>query len=438
MFLSPAREASMSRNRLTLLAVSLGLVTSLAVAVAVRPVSEARVGGGAVTEVQITGRFGIATNASAVAINLAAINPAGAGFLTAYPCGGTRPEASTVNHDTSAATSNSSIVKIGTGGKICIYSLAATDILVDVTGWFPANSGYTPITPDRALDTRNGLPPVIPTAAQFVQTFDGNTGMQTLERGVFHRNVGYQEAGQPQVTWGDGNAIHGANWTGDHDLACGSADTQRPLSSGPTNFNVDQIFYNCRDHMMTSVGDTDGYSVTWFTPDQVFNSVRSVAVDVNLTDLGTRQWLKIGVVSDALYNSTYAGAFPVGRVPGFLVSDVGSSSLDSDLAGPDRMIATWSGGASAGYPGALMIGNTKTGASFNAGTDKATRHPVTLTDNGNGTITFTAGPARATASGRFPACPCRVVFYDHDYTPTKSESGYPIGFTFHWDNIIVV
>jgi hypothetical protein len=290
-----------------------------------------------------------------------------------------------------------------------------------------------------ATPTTTTLPPgTVPSgSAQFVQTFDGDTGMQTLERGVFHRNVGYQEVGEAPVIWGDGNALHGGSWTGDHDLTCGAPTTQRPLSSERSNFGVDQVFYNCRDHMMTSMGDTDGYSITWFSPNQVFNSVRSVSVDVNLTDLGTRQWIKVGVVSDALYNSTYGGAFPVGQVPGFLLSDVGSSNLDARLAGPDRLVASWSGGASAGYPGGLKIGNTKMGGSYTAGTDKATRHPVTLTDNGNGTITWTVGPQSATATGRFPACPCRVVFYDHDYTPEKSESGYPVGFTFHWDNIVV-
>ena len=121
--------------------------------------SEARVDRGSVTEVQITGRNGIAANAEAVAINLAAVNPTAPGYLTAYPCGSDRPDTSTVNHDTSLATSNASIVPIGDNGTICIYNLTATDILVDVTGWFPANSDYTPITPNRHLDTRNNNRP---------------------------------------------------------------------------------------------------------------------------------------------------------------------------------------------------------------------------------------------------------------------------------------
>jgi hypothetical protein len=113
-------------------------------------------------ELQVTDRGVIPSNASAVALNLAAVNPSAAGFVTAYPCGATRPETSTVNHETRPATSNSTIVKVGSGGKICLYTLSATDVVVDVTGWFPAGADFTAIDPDRAIDTRPPEPPPPP------------------------------------------------------------------------------------------------------------------------------------------------------------------------------------------------------------------------------------------------------------------------------------
>ena len=67
--------------------------------------------------------------------------------------------------------------------------------------------------------------------------------------------------------------------------------------------------------------------------------------------------------------------------------------------------------------------------------DKATRHPVSLVDNGNGTVTFTVAGVSTTQAGSFPQCPCRVVFYDHNYTPDKD--GVPAGHSWHWDNIII-
>jgi hypothetical protein len=183
------------------------------------------------------------------------------------------------------------------------------------------------------------------------------------------------------------------------------------------------------------VGDTSGYSIGWFSPNQTFSSVREVDFDVNLTDLKDRQWWKVGVVSEARYNSTCNGSC-CGPAPGFLVSGVGSDDLPTSLATSDLFAATWSGGASAGYPGGMKIGNTNTNATSNpTPNDKMTRHPVRLVDNRNGTITFTVAGVSATANGSFPACPCRVVFYDHNYTPDKD--GTPQGHTWHWDNIIV-
>ena len=52
---------------------------------------------------------------------------------------------------------NLTITKLGDGGKVCLFSIVATDLVADVSGFFPAGSGYTPITnPTRILDTRNG------------------------------------------------------------------------------------------------------------------------------------------------------------------------------------------------------------------------------------------------------------------------------------------
>src|SRR5687768_9831390 len=139
---------SIARRALTAL-----LLTS-ALGFAVEHPLEASVGKGSVTEVQITGRAGIPSTAAAVAVNLAAVDPGDAGFLSAFPCGAALPSTSTVNHDLGHATSNSAIVKIGAGGKICVYSMSPVDVIVDVTGWFAGGSGFTPLEPVRFVDTR--------------------------------------------------------------------------------------------------------------------------------------------------------------------------------------------------------------------------------------------------------------------------------------------
>ena len=107
-------------------------------------------------------------------------------------------------------------------------------------------------------------------------------------------------------------------------------------------------FYLCRDHLMTTMGDVDGYSIAAFSPARVFESVSEVKVDVNLTDLGTRQWWKIGVLSTDDCPALDRRC---------MYSDVDASDLGAGVAAPGRLIASWSAGVSAGYPGAHKVGD---------------------------------------------------------------------------------
>ena len=50
------------------------------------------------TELQITGRAGVPNNASAVVLNLTALDATAAGYVTAYPCGSTLPDVSNLNY----------------------------------------------------------------------------------------------------------------------------------------------------------------------------------------------------------------------------------------------------------------------------------------------------------------------------------------------------
>src|SRR5205085_1393340 len=103
----------------------------------------------------LAGRFGIATDAKAVAINLTATRPSAAGYLTVWPSGQAQPTASNVNFTRGQSVANAAIVGLG-GGSIDIFNaLGTTDVLVDVTGYF-SDESYRPITPSRQVDTRNG------------------------------------------------------------------------------------------------------------------------------------------------------------------------------------------------------------------------------------------------------------------------------------------
>ncbi len=77
-------------------------------------------------------------------LNLTSAGAKGTGFVTAYPCGTARPNASNLNYGVGAPVANSAIVKIGTGGKVCLFTADSdTELIADINGWFPAGSGYT-------------------------------------------------------------------------------------------------------------------------------------------------------------------------------------------------------------------------------------------------------------------------------------------------------
>ena len=116
------------------------------------------VGAGSTLELQVAGVAGVPSNVDAVALNMTVVNAQAAGFATGYPCGQPRPEASNLNYAAGQTIPNLVIARPGTGGKVCIYSYSTSDVLADLSGFFPAGSGFTPVpNPTRILDTRNGI-----------------------------------------------------------------------------------------------------------------------------------------------------------------------------------------------------------------------------------------------------------------------------------------
>ena len=108
-------------------------------------------------QLPVGGQAGVPGNAAAVVMNVTVTNPAAAGFVTVWPCGAAQPLASNLNYVAGQNVPNLTISQLGAGGKVCFYSMVATDLVADVAGFFPAGSDYTPIdNPTRILDTRNG------------------------------------------------------------------------------------------------------------------------------------------------------------------------------------------------------------------------------------------------------------------------------------------
>ncbi|HWM18555.1 MAG TPA: SpoIID/LytB domain-containing protein [Ilumatobacteraceae bacterium] len=116
-----------------------------------------RLPAGQTLRVPVAGKGGIPlTGASAVALNVTAVEPTGWGFFTVWPCGSPMPlDASHVNFvDAGAVEPNSVLAPIDSTGEVCIWSYADAHVLVDINGWF--TSGFEGRAPDRIVDTREG------------------------------------------------------------------------------------------------------------------------------------------------------------------------------------------------------------------------------------------------------------------------------------------
>ncbi|MFW2333807.1 hypothetical protein [Ilumatobacter sp.] len=85
----------------------------------------------------VAGRGGIPTNATAAFLNITAILPDAPGHLTIYPCGTRRPTTSTLNYQPGDVIANNVLAPIGTNGRVCIHTHATTHIITDTTGYDP-------------------------------------------------------------------------------------------------------------------------------------------------------------------------------------------------------------------------------------------------------------------------------------------------------------
>ena len=117
------------------------------------------VGSEETSELAVVGRGGVPANGvGGVVLNVAAVAPTAATFVTVWPTGFPRPTASNLNAEKGQVASNMVIAKVGAGGTVSLFNFSgSTDLVVDVLGWFPVEySALAPLTPARLYDTRPG------------------------------------------------------------------------------------------------------------------------------------------------------------------------------------------------------------------------------------------------------------------------------------------
>lgn len=112
-------------------------------------------------ELQVTGRGGVPTDATAVLLNVTVTETEERGYITVYPHGAALPTASNLNYVRGETIANLVLVKVGDGGRVRLRAHTAAQLIADVQGWYgPTGVGtgavYEASTPSRLVDTRDG------------------------------------------------------------------------------------------------------------------------------------------------------------------------------------------------------------------------------------------------------------------------------------------
>ncbi|MDH6136410.1 PKD repeat protein [Kitasatospora sp. MAA4] len=120
-----------------------------------------RLGPGGVLSLNISGGTSSPAvwQATAVVLNLTAVDPTDSSFLSAYPSGQSRPITSNSNFVAGQNAAHLVTVPIGADGSIKIYNNSGTvDLVADIVGYYSSlpRDRFTSVTPTRVLDTRTG------------------------------------------------------------------------------------------------------------------------------------------------------------------------------------------------------------------------------------------------------------------------------------------
>ncbi len=105
------------------------------------------------------GSCNIPAAAQAFVLNTTVVPPGQLFYLSTWPAGQTQPRVSTLNDLSGDVIANATIVPAGSNGGISFYATDATDLVVDISGYFapPGNPGallFYPAAPCRVVDTR--------------------------------------------------------------------------------------------------------------------------------------------------------------------------------------------------------------------------------------------------------------------------------------------
>ncbi len=106
----------------------------------------------------------IPSTARAYSLNMTVVPTGPLSYLTLFPAGQTQPLVSTLNSFDGRIKANAAIVPAGTNGAVSVFVTNNAHAVIDINGYFVSSTGtenlaFYPITPCRAVDTRQTAGP---------------------------------------------------------------------------------------------------------------------------------------------------------------------------------------------------------------------------------------------------------------------------------------
>lgn len=287
-----------------------------------------RLVGGTPIEVTVTGANGVPANGvTAVTMNATVTGASGLGYLSAYSCDMPRPNVSNVNYLAGETIADLVTVKVPTNGKVCLYSHADADVILDVNGYFSAEAngaGYQSVTPSRTVDTRLGA------------------GTKALA------------GSEVEVTAPAGAAAIAVNLTvtdadADGHVTAYPCGTSRPMASN-VNYVAGQTIANSA---VVKVGDNGKVCVYTYAAAHVIVDLTGKFID----DGGV---LFVARAPERLLDTRTANAVASGQTVEVTFADLVSSvNVNSDQYGAATLTVTATDATSDGYVTAYQCGTTR-------------------------------------------------------------------------------
>jgi Chaperone of endosialidase len=196
--------------------------------------------------------------AQAYSLNITVVPQGLIGFLTAYPTGQALPLAATLVWSQSSITSNAAIVEGGTSGSVDVYANTATDIVVDINGYYAAIYGPS-------NNTGLGSGALVNNTSGAFNTAAGSQALQNNTTGSYNTATG--AAALPVNTSGSFNTASGAlamqfNTTGSSNTGIGyGALDLNTAGLGNTAVGYNALSDNVTGSNNIAIGNNAGVNV---------------------------------------------------------------------------------------------------------------------------------------------------------------------------------